>query len=186
MWLKENPNLKAATAGSGSLNPAAFPGQRRRNSATGSTYRGGFPCHASRADTWSSAWQHMNSQPCILISFMGVGSINQHFSLQLPQNPYVMQAQCQEISQLLGYSFFSPPNLSRVLQAAAPGDGASSESHSLCAWDHLKGLFPFHSSSRKDSVLLSWGVWLCSSFRLSQLITIPGLLCAEVRDTFPK
>lgn len=109
MWLKENPNLKAATGGSGSLNPAAFPGQRRRNSATGSTYLGGFPCHASRADTWSSAWQHTNPQPCILISFMGVGSINQHFSLQLPQNPYVMQAQCQEISQLLGYSFFSPP-----------------------------------------------------------------------------
>lgn len=121
MWLKENPNLKAATGGSGSLNSAAFPGQRRRNSATGSTYRGGFPCHASRADTWSSAWQHTNSQPCILISFMGVGSINQHFSLQLPQNPYVMQAQCQEISQLLGYSFFFPPQPFTGAQSSSSG-----------------------------------------------------------------
>lgn len=82
----------------------------------------------------------MNSQPCVLISSMGVGSINQHFSLQLPQNPYVTQAQCQEISQLLSYSFLSP-NLSRVLKAAAPGDAASSESHSPCVWDDLEGLF---------------------------------------------
>lgn len=185
MWLKENPNLKAATGGSGSLNPAAFPGQRRRNSAIGSTYLGGFPCDASRADTWSCAWQHTNSQPCVLISFMGVGSINQHFSLQLPQNPYVMQAQCQEISQLLSYRFFSPPTF-HGCSKRQPRETAHPRSLTACAWDHLKGLFPFHSSNRKDSMLLSWGVWLCSSFRLSQLITIPGLLCTEVRETFPK
>lgn len=108
MWLKENPSPKVATGDSGILNPAAFQGQRRRNSATGSAYLGGFPC-----DAWSSAWQHTSSQPCVLISFMAVGSINQHFSLQLPQNPSVRQAQCQGITQLLSYRVFFPPAFHR-------------------------------------------------------------------------
>lgn len=72
----------------------------------------------------------------------------------------------------LSHSFFSP-NLSRVLEAP---------SLTACVLGMIWGVF----SNIKYSMILNWGMWLCSSFRLSQLITFPGLLCTEVRETFPK
>lgn len=108
-------------------------------------------------------------QPFILGSFMGVGTINQHFPLQLSCRPHVAQVRCQEISPLLRYWFFPPgfhgcPRSKRWPREVTQ-KRASSEARRL-GFGMIRRVF----SNLSDSVTLSWRIWLCSSFGLSDLI----------------
>lgn len=161
--IEGKPQSKSWNWGQWHFEPSSW--QRRRNSA----HLGGFPW----ADTWSSAWQH---ELPALHSHLLYGCWQQKttFFLTTSPEPFCDSGPMSRNQSAPRLQVFFP-SLSRVLKAAAP-------ELTSC----VLGMIWRVPSNINDSVIPSGGMWLCSSFRLSQLITFPGLLCAEVRETFPK